>query len=505
MGNELTPNFQSNLIETGNMIPALSMIIGKYYYLLGKSIEGMLSLQIKDPIRIKNITVYLNQIQGWEINQYLKYSTEKTINQFEINLSNFAKNKDYFYIIPSGNYNFTFSINIPLNILPSFLYFKDGKIGYIKYYLLSQIITDTGIELLDEKIILINMTNESIVDKPFPVENKKQIKALFIDYGSNIIRIEMEKGIYNYNKEIKLFFQIDNTNCTGTITAVHFQIFRKVIFFSKNRKQEYNEEQKINEGDFAYTHEPGELKNYEIILFSEGKVIEDYLYFYKNKISNTIFNGVVNLMNYMLPTITTSDIIKCEYKINLSLKYAGIIPDDEYERICVPIIFSSYPGEDPSHIIPQITTEKNKCYMYPKNNSHLNNSFSNFVNNKYNYEFNNNNNNISKSHVIPGYTNFQSILNNNNTNKNNTNNNNNNNLNYNNENYLYSEINQNFNNYPYIDNAVPNVYENNYPNNQILHAAPNINYDNSFSLFNQENLNINNNKDQLYNPNEYNP
>ena len=77
MGNELTPNFQSNLIETGNMIPALSMIIGKYYYLLGKSIEGMLSLQIKDPIRIKNITVYLNQIQGWEINQYLKYSTEK--------------------------------------------------------------------------------------------------------------------------------------------------------------------------------------------------------------------------------------------------------------------------------------------------------------------------------------------------------------------------------------------------------------------------------------------
>ena len=86
------------------MIPALSLIIGKYYYLLGKSIEGMLSLQIKDPIRIKNITVYLNQIQGWEINQYLKYSTEKTINQFEINLSNFAKNKDYFYIIPSGNF-----------------------------------------------------------------------------------------------------------------------------------------------------------------------------------------------------------------------------------------------------------------------------------------------------------------------------------------------------------------------------------------------------------------
>ena len=63
MGNELTPNIQSNITKTGFISPALSMIIGKYYYLLGKTIEGILSLQIKDPIRIKNIIIYLNQMQ----------------------------------------------------------------------------------------------------------------------------------------------------------------------------------------------------------------------------------------------------------------------------------------------------------------------------------------------------------------------------------------------------------------------------------------------------------
>ncbi len=525
MGNELQQDFHPNITKTGILTPTLSIIIGKYSYIIGNTIEGMISLQIREPIRIKNIMIYLNQVQGWEISSSIKNSSEKTITQYEIDLSNsFAKNNEYFYIVPSGNYNYSFSITIPFNILPSFLFFKGGKIGYIKYYLLSQIITDSGIELLDEKVIVINMSNDSIVDKPFPIENTKEIKALFINYGSNTIRIEMEKGIYNYDKEIKFFLQIDNKNCSGTVNCVHFEIYRRVIFFSKNYKKEFIEEQKINEGDFSNITDAGELKNYEITLFSEGKVIEEYLYFYKNKIKNTVFSGVINLMNFMLPTITTSEIIKCEYKINLSLRYAGIIPDDDNQRICVPIIFSSFPGNDPSLAVAKVTTEKNRCYMYLKNNSNLNNNFNYFNDNNENLNDNtnnnnNNNNNINnnninndnnnKNYSVPeGYQDFKSILNSQNKNnyQNNLSNNNINNYpNQNNNQNMYPNQNENYpnnilNNYPNLsnnvnnDNVAPNIsYINEY------NPASNINDENSFNLFKLDD----NNNNQQYNPNEY--
>ena len=514
MGNELQQDFHPNITKTGILTPTLSIIIGKYSYIIGNTIEGMISLQIREPIRIKNIMIYLNQVQGWEISSSIKNSQEKTITQYEIDLSNsFAKNNEYFYIVPSGNYNYSFSITIPFNILPSFLFFKGGKIGYIKYYLLSQIITDTGIELLDEKVIVINMSNDSIVDKPFPIENTKEIKALFINYGTNTIRIEMDKGIYNYDKEIKLSLQIDNKNCTGTVNCVHFEIYRRVIFFSKNYKKELIEEQKINEGDFSYVTDAGELKNYELTLFSEGKVIEEYLYFYKNKIKNTVFSGVINLMNFMLPTITTSEIIKCEYKINLSLKYAGIIPDDDNQRICIPIIFSSFPGNDPSNAVAKITTENNKCYMYLKNNAYLNSNLQYLNDNKSNKNVNNNSNNSEKkNYIVPdGYQDFKSILNsqvnNNNQNNNinnypNQNNFSNNNINdYPNQSNIQNIYpNQNLNDYPHLsnndnnDNVAPVI-----PYLNLYNPAPNINEENSFNLFKVDNDNNN----QQYNPNEY--
>ena len=516
MGNELQQDFHPNITKTGILSPTLSIIIGKYCYIIGNTIEGMISLQIREPIRIKNIMIYLNQVQGWEISSTLKHSSEKTITQYEINLSNsFAKNNEYFYIVPSGNYNYSFSIKIPFNILPSFLFFKGGKIGYIKYYLLSQIITDSGIELLDEKVIVINMSNDSIVDKPFPIEDTKEIKALFINYGSNTMRIEMDKGIYNYDKEIKFSLQIDNKNCTGTVHSVHFEIYRRVIFFSKNYKKELIEEQKINEGDFPYVTDAGELKNYEICLFSEGKVIEEYLYFYKNKIKDTVFSSVINLMNFMLPTITTSEIIKCEYKINLSLRYAGIIPDDDTQRICIPIIFSCFPGEDPSNAVAKITTEKNKCFMYLKNNALLNSNLNYFNDNKNNENVNDNNFtgftfNDNKNYSVPeGYQDFKSILNSQNKliNQNNQNNLSNNNIN----NSSYQNNNQNV--YPNQNIIYPNNNINeypNYPNNVNNNVAPNISYineynpapninDNTFNLFKLDD----DNKNQQYNPNEY--
>ena len=123
MGNELQQDFHPNITKTGILTPTLSIIIGKYSYIIGNTIEGMISLQIREPIRIKNIMIYLNQVQGWEISSSIKNSQEKTITQYEIDLSNsFAKNNEYFYIVPSGNYNYSFSITIPFNILPSFLF-----------------------------------------------------------------------------------------------------------------------------------------------------------------------------------------------------------------------------------------------------------------------------------------------------------------------------------------------------------------------------------------------
>ncbi len=343
MGNELTSDFHPNIAQINKSLINLKIIIPSNSYLIGNIIEGIISINLREPIRLKNITIYLNQNQGWEINENKKSSSSIQITSLDINLFNIAKNNENLYIMEKGNYQFKFSLKIPNNILPSFLFFRGFKIGFIKYSLLAEISTDLKNELLDEKIIVINMSNESIVDKPFPFEVSKNIKMLFVDYGTNIIKVNMNEGIYNYNNEINFKVQINNKNCTATIRSIHFEIYRKVTFFSKNFREESIEEQKLNDGDFIYEIKPNEIKNFEMKLYLHGKIIQDYLLFYSNKIKNSIFHGISHLMNYMLPSITTSDYIKCEYKINLSLKYVGIIPDDENERVTIPLILSSFP------------------------------------------------------------------------------------------------------------------------------------------------------------------
>ena len=463
MGNELTSDFHPNITKITNSIINLKIMIPSNSYLIGNIIDGIISINLREPIRLKNITIYLNQNQGWEINENKKSSSNIEIASLNINLFNIAKNNENLYIMEKGNYQFKFSLKIPNNILPSFLFFRGLKIGFIKYSLLAEINTDLKNEFLDEKIIVINMSNESIVDKQFPFEVSKNIKMLFVDYGTNIIKINMNKGIYNYNDGIKFKIQINNKNCTATIRSIHFEIYRKVIFFSKNFREESNEEQKLNEGDFIYEIKPNEIKNFEITLYTQGKIIEDYLYFYSNKIKNSLFNGISHLINYMLPSITTSEYIKCEYKINLSLKYVGIIPDDENDRVTIPLILSSFHEGN-------LNLNNNNLYQFQYSQMNL---IQDFPDDSINKNINNINNSMPVINPNDIYNNFPRENNN-----------------------LYNN---------YYNNNIMNINSNENNDNNIQinmsQPAPLINNNNidSFNLLNENNGN-NFNINEEYNP-----
>ena len=158
MGNELTSDFHPNITKITNSIINLKIMIPSNSYLIGNIIDGIISINLREPIRLKNITIYLNQNQGWEINENKKSSSNIEIASLNINLFNIAKNNENLYIMEKGNYQFKFSLKIPNNILPSFLFFRGLKIGFIKYSLLAEINTDLKNEFLDEKIIVINMS-----------------------------------------------------------------------------------------------------------------------------------------------------------------------------------------------------------------------------------------------------------------------------------------------------------------------------------------------------------
>ena len=109
MGNELTSDFHPNITKITNSIINLKIMIPSNSYLIGNIIDGIISINLREPIRLKNITIYLNQNQGWEINENKKSSSNIEIASLNINLFNIAKNNENLYIMEKGNYQFKFS------------------------------------------------------------------------------------------------------------------------------------------------------------------------------------------------------------------------------------------------------------------------------------------------------------------------------------------------------------------------------------------------------------
>ena len=110
-------------------------------------------------------------------------------------------------------------------------------------------------------------------------------------------------------------------------------------------------------------------------------------------LGKTNYRSLITQCNFLIPTITTNELIKCEYIISFSLRYEGIYNNDNINRINIPLIISNFSGNNfpinNSNINQNNNNNISKSAIYNNNNIKLNEQISN-INNSVNINFNNN-------------------------------------------------------------------------------------------------------------------
>ena len=252
------------------------------------------------------------------------------------------------------------------------------------------------------------MSENIEVDPPFPFSNESEVKKLqFFSAGSNILSIQIEKGIFLFNKPIYFGITVDNKNCLATIEAVHYILKRKISFFDKKKLKRTSISDLILENDLKCKIEEKEQRNLYLTINISDYLINEFNKKYVNILNNVNYKSMINEYNFLIPTIITNELIKCEYIISFGLKYEGIYNNDNANRIKIPLIISNY-SEFKSPIgFEQNNNNYSNNLSYSvnlNNNNQLNQQISNIHNSV--------NNNIYNNNLINNINNQQNNINN---------------------------------------------------------------------------------------------
>ena len=392
MGTDL---FTNNNIKNLDDSPSIEIKTPQLIYYSGNLIQGMITMIIKKQFLIKKLNVKLHQNIGWIMFNSISNNTETDINEFNIDLNQINSNIVYGQISLSPNsYYFPFEIQIPLNILPTFYYDNDGKKAYITYSIKICIIDSNEKEYSFEYYIVIKMSENIEVDPPFPFSNKMDVKKLqFFNAGSNILNVQIDQGIFLYNKPIYFQITIDNKNCLATVESVHYILKRYIYLYDKKKLKRATISDLIIENDIVCKIEEKELRNLYLTININDFLINEYNKKYFMILGKTNYKSLITQCNFLIPTITTNELIKCEYIISFSLRYEGIYNNDNINRINIPLIISNFSGNNfpiNNSNINKNNNNINKSAIYNNNNNiKLNEQISN-INNSVNINLNNN-------------------------------------------------------------------------------------------------------------------
>ena len=143
------------------------------------------------------------------------------------------------------------------------------------------------------------MSENIEVDPPFPFSNESEVKKLqFFSAGSNILSIQIEKGIFLFNKPIYFGITVDNKNCLATIEAVHYILKRKISFFDKKKLKRTSISDLILENDLKCKIEEKEQRNLYLTINISDYLINEFNKKYVNILNNVNYKSMINEYNF---------------------------------------------------------------------------------------------------------------------------------------------------------------------------------------------------------------
>ena len=318
--------------------------LNKEFYLPGDTIEGNIIFDNTNNIKVNDITLFLYQKESWFVQETAEIKYGEKNNQ--LLCKNFIEIKEYLNengILIPGKYIFPFQIKLPDDIEPSFEYPYPNRYAYLRYSLICESNPNLP-EIKHQKFILIKSFPDNILSQNTFSSIVNVHKWGFLDGGTTILKVSYEKGNYQINTLAPLNIDIDNTRGKLKVKECKIRVIRTIEFLKSKGPEKYPMEKTINSKVYKSEVLPYNKKNFlfKIQLIDDDLV--DFKYIKEDKPY-----PYINDLNILLPTID-SKIIKCDYRIQVSLYFDNFVTSGYRPRVKLPIIISHFIGEKNNNI-----------------------------------------------------------------------------------------------------------------------------------------------------------
>ena len=318
--------------------------LNKEFYLPGDTIEGNIIFDNTKNIKVNDITIFLYQKESWFIQETAEIKYGEKNNQ--LLCKNFIDIKEYLNIngilIP-GKYIFPFKIKLPNNLEPSFEYPYPNRYSYLRYSLICESNPNLP-ELKHQKFILIKSILDNILPKNIFSSIVNVHKWGFLDGGTTILKVSYEKGNYQMNNLVPLNIDIDNIRGKLKVKECKIRVIRTIEFKKSEGPEKYPLEKTINSKVFLSEVLPHSKSNFLFQIQLIDNDLIDFKYIKEEKPY-----PYINDLNILLPTID-SKLIKCDYRIQVSLYFDSFVTSGYRPRVKLPIIISHFLGEENNYI-----------------------------------------------------------------------------------------------------------------------------------------------------------
>ena len=357
--------YASKLINSNSDL--IKIELDKEFYLPGETIQGSIMINCIENIRLNTISISLLHKECWFVQETteVKYGEKynQSITQFNIDIKNYIK--DFNEILVSGNYVFPFKIDLPHDLEPCFEYPYPNRYAYLRYLFQCELLPKE-INIKSQKYILIKSASNKIPSQKFFSSIINVHKWGFFDGGTTMLKASYDKINYKINDVIPINIDIDNSRGKLKVKNCKIRIIRTIQFNKLRGPEKYPLEKTIYSNQF----------NSEVLPFNKGQFLfqiqlkDDDLINLEYLIEENPYpkNRDINLL---VPSID-SKILKCFYRIQVSLYFDSFVTSGYRPRVKLPIFVTHFIDEENNNIINNINV-----------NEMLGNNFDNFNDGNY--------------------------------------------------------------------------------------------------------------------------
>ena len=357
--------YASKLINSNSDL--IKIELDKEFYLPGETIQGSIMINCIENIRLNTISISLLHKECWFVQETteVKYGEKynQSITQFNIDIKNYIK--DFNEILVSGNYVFPFKIDLPHDLEPCFEYPYPNRYAYLRYLFQCELLPKE-INIKSQKYILIKSASNKIPSQKFFSSIVNVHKWGFFDGGTTMLKASYDKINYKINDVIPINIDIDNSRGKLKVKNCKIRIIRTIQFNKLRGPEKYPLEKTIYSKQF----------NSEVLPFNKGQFLfqiqlkDDDLINLEYLIEENPYPNIRDI-NLLVPSID-SKILKCFYRIQVSLYFDSFVTSGYRPRVKLPIFVTHFIDEENNNIINNINV-----------NEMLGNNFDNFNDGNY--------------------------------------------------------------------------------------------------------------------------